>query len=659
MPHFFRRAFPYFAIGVLLAAMAWAMSFGTLPQADFTFQNGNECETLDPGLATGQPEHRVINGLFEGLLRHHPPKDWQAKDGPGKNVEMLPQGGMATHFDLSEDGRTYTFHMRPEVKWTDGSQVTAEDFEWSWMRMLHPETASRYANLLYDYVAGGDKYNSAIVEQNSRVEIELADRPDILQLFPRGTMLRGVLQSVEKPPEPQLPESASAEVRSDAQVAWKRKWLYAVDVKDERDREVDWQVTGKLRYFAKDPAAAIAASKNRDVRQVEKCLHVLPDFSSTVGIQAEGPQKFVVTLKNRTAFFPDLVAFYPLFAVNRRCFETHGSPNWTKPENIVTNGPFRLEFRRIRDRIRMVKNPTHWDAANVHVNVVDALAMKSETTALNMYLNGQLDWVAYIPVSTIPKLQADYADQFRAAPVLIVYMYRINVTRPELKDKRVRRALNLALDKQAICDRVLRAGELPAETYVPPGMAGYVSPPGAPYDVEAARKLLAEAGYPGGRGLPTIEILYNDLDKHRTIAEAVQQMWRDNLGIDVELRSLEWGVYLDSTHKLDYDVARAGWVADYPDPNTFLDMFMTGNENNQTGWSNATYDDLVRRAAAEPDAAKRMSLLKEAEMLLLEESPILPVYFYISANLVHPRVEGFFNTVQDEHPLDLLRIKKK
>lgn len=391
---------------------------------------------------------------------------------------------------------------------------------------------------------------------------------------------------------------------------------------------------------------------------IEKCLHVLPDFGKTVGIKAEGPEKFVVTLKNRTAFFPDLVAFYPLFPVNRRCVEQYGSPGWTKAEHIVTNGAFRLQFRRIRDRIRMAKNPLHWDAENVHIQSVDALAMKSETTALNMYLNGQLDWAPYLPVSTIPTLQADFADQLRSAPQLIVYMYRVNVTRPELSDKRVRRALNLAIDKQAICDRVTRAGEVPAATYVPPGMAGYVSPPGAPYDVAAAARLLAEAGYPRGRGLPTIEILYNDLDRHRTIAEAVQQMWRDNLGIDVELRSLEWGVYLDSTHKLDYDVARAGWIADYPDPNTFLDMFMTGNENNQTGWSNAKYDDLLRRAAQEPEAAKRMSILQEAEALLLEESPILPMYFYVSTNLVSPRVDGFFNTVQDEHPLDLLRIRE-
>jgi len=366
-----------------------------------------------------------------------------------------------------------------------------------------------------------------------------------------------------------------------------------------------------------------------------------------------------VQLVNRTAYFKELVAFYPLYPVNRRCVEAHGAPNWTKAENLVSNGPFRLVFRRLRDRIRLAKNDQYWDAANVHVKVIDALATKSETTALNMYLHGQLDWATYVPVSTIPKLKAEYPDHFRGGPELTTYFYRVNVTRPELRDVRVRRALGMAIDKQRICDLVTRAGEMAATSMVPPGLAGYTSPPGDPYDVEAARRLLAEAGYPGGRGLPPIEILYNDMDAHRTIAETIQQMWKQNLGVDAELRGLEWGVYLDSTHKLDYDVARAGWIADYPDPNTFLDMFMTGNDNNQTGWSNARYDTLIRQAAAEPDAARRMALFAEAEAILLAEAPVIPIYFRVSKNLVHPRVEGFFNTVQDEHPLRLIRVRER
>lgn len=652
MPHFLRRAFPVIALGLLAGAIAWAVSFGTLPPAEFTFDNGTELETIDPCLATGQPENRVINGLFEGLLRNAPPENWRELAGPGKNVPLTAQPGMADSFDISEDGKTYTFHMRQGAVWTDGTPVTAGDFEWAWMRMLHPETGSRYANLLYDYVAGGKEYNAADVEPGDRVEVELADRRDPLQLFPRGTLLRGVLVAIDKPREPQIAASASDEQRADAIVDWKRGWVYSVEVKATAE-PLDWKAPGQVRLFAKDPSAASVKSGKS---AVEKCLHVLPDFSSTVGIHAKSPAEFVVTLQNRTPYFADLVAFYPLYPVNRACYEQHGSPDWTRAENIVGNGPFRLEFRRIRDRIRLVKNDRYWDQANVRLNSVDALATKSETTALNMYLNGQIDWAPYLPAATIPVLRGEkFADQYHSAPMLTTYFYRVNVTRPELRDKRVRQALNLAIDKQAICDRVTRAGEVAATTYVPPGLAGYVSPAGTGYDPQRAKTLLAEAGYPEGRGLPAIEILYNDMDVHKTIAETIQQMWR-GVGIVAELRGLEWGVYLDSTHNLDYDVSRAGWIADYSDPNTFLDMFMGGNANNQTGWSNTRYDELMREAAAEGDPPKRMALLAEAEALLLDEQPILPMYFYVSKNLVHPRVKGFFNTVQDEHPLKFLEI---
>jgi oligopeptide transport system substrate-binding protein len=655
MPHFFRRAFPLIALAGLLAALAWAMSFGTLPPADFTFHNGDEAETIDPARATGQPENRIINGLFDGLLRKMPPANWESLAGREKNVPLTPQPALAERFELSPDGKTYTFHMRRGAKWTDGAPVTAEDFAWSWMRMLHPETGSRYAYQLH-YVAGAKAYNLALVEPGGRVEIELPDRRDPIQPFPRGTIVRGIATAIHKPPAPQPKPSATDEEKADAEIEWKKTWIFVVDA------------AGAQRWFAKEPAAARRAlaliTPSLDpaaAQRIERCLHVLPDFEATVGIKAEAPDRLVVTLASPASYFTDLVAYYPLYAVQRACVEKHGTPDWTRAENIVTSGAFRLQFRRIRDRLRVVKNPHYWDAGNVHLNSVDYLAMKSETTGLNMYLNGQIDWAPYVPLSTIPILkdpEGPFADQYHSAPILTVYFYRVNVTRPELADKRVRQALNLAIDKRLICELVTGAGEVPAATYVPPGLAGYESARGRGYDRKAARQLLEDAGYPGGRGLPAIEILYNDLDAHRTIAEAIQQMWRSDLGVAVELRGLEWGVYLQSQHKLDYEISRAGWIADYPDPNTFLDLFVTGGENNQTGWSNAQYDELIRNAATEPDPQRRMEILRQAEEILLDELPIIPMYFYVSKHLVRTRVKGFFNTVQDEHPLQLLRIEK-
>jgi len=636
-------------MGLLVGALAWAVSFGTLPPADFTFDNGTEVETIDPSMSTGQPENRVINGLFEGLLRNMPVKGWQGKYGLNDNVPMTAQPAMAESYTVSDDGRVYTFQMRPTAKWSNDDPVTADDFWWSWRRTLHPETGSKYAYQLH-YIVGAKEYNVATVKEGDAVEVELADRRDPLQPFPRGTMNRGTLKSIHRPPEPVIPEGTDDDRKSRINSDWKRQWVYVVDE------------AGQTRTYAKDPAAARKAAKllaplAPALDKLDRCLQVLPDFEKTVGVKAEG-QKLVVKLTSRTPFFTDLVAFYPLYPVNPTCVQDHGSPHWTRRENIVSNGPFKLEFRRIRDRIRMVKNEHYWDAASVKLKVIDALAVKGETTSLNMYLNGQIDWSTQMPVSTIPLLKKDYANQFRFGPELTTYFYRINVTRSELKDKRVRRALAMAVNKRAICEQVSRAGEQPATSLCPPGMAGYTAPSGAMYDVEQARHLLAEAGYPGGRGLPTIEILYNDLDAHRTIAETIQQMWKENLGVDAELRGLEWGVYLDSQHTLDYDTCRAGWVADYADPNTFLDMFVTGGDNNQTGWSNARYDELIRLAASEPDSTKRMSLLHKAETILLDEQPIIPIYFRVSKNLVQPRVKGFFNSVNDEHPLKLIEVAK-
>jgi oligopeptide transport system substrate-binding protein len=305
----------------------------------------------------------------------------------------------------------------------------------------------------------------------------------------------------------------------------------------------------------------------------------------------------------------------------------------------------------------MEKNPHYWNAAKVKIKSIDALALRGETTALNMYLTNRLDWATTMPADMIPELKTRFKSEFPSAPQLTVYFYRLNVEKEALKDKRVRQALNLAIDKANICQCVTKAGEAPAGAVVPPGLGGYHSPPGVQFNPQRARELLAEAGYAAGHQLPHLEILYNDSPTlHRTIAERVQQMWREHLGIDVQLRGLEWGVYLDAQDKKDYFTCRAGWIADYPDPNTFLDMWVTDGEQNMTNWSNKTYDQLIDDAAKEPDPAQRMQILAEAEAILIDETPIIPMYFYVSKNLVKPYVKGFCNDVQDMHPFTILEI---
>jgi oligopeptide transport system substrate-binding protein len=621
MPYRFRKIFPYLVLAVGAMAMVWAVSFGTLPRADFAFNNGDEIKTVDPAKATGSPEGRIINGLFEGLLRQTP-----IDQSPDENgvIPLTPvTNGVAERYTVSDDGLVYIFHIRDSATWSNGEKVTADDFAWSWQRMLHPETGSQYAYQLH-YVSGAMQYNLATLEVGDRVEVELDDRRDPQQLFPRGTVLKGLLLSRDEDNE-----------------------NFTIDIKPVQNGEVDWDADGSKQSFTKLTAKKPGSGK--------RCHHVLPDFESTVGILAEDAATLVVTLNNRTPYFTDLVAFYPLYPVNQACVEEHGTPNWTKPGNIVGNGPFVLQFRRIRDRVRMVKNPRYWNTDIVQLEVVDAMAVKSQTTSLNMYINGQLDWTTTVPNPIIPELRK--RDDFITAPMLTTYFYRINVERPGLDKVLVRRALNMAIDKQEIVEKVTKAGQLPARSYVPPGLPGFESGLCGEFNPEKARELLAEAGHAGGRGLPKIEILYNTSEGHRDIAQVIQQHWKINLGINVILRNLEWATYLDTIHKTDYAVARAGWIGDYADANTFLDMFVTDGTNNQTNWSNKKYDGLIEAAKSEIDVAARLSLLHQAEQILMDEQPIIPIYFYRSINMVQPRVEGFSANIQDVHPLHLLRIR--
>ena len=226
----------------------------------------------------------------------------------------------------------------------------------------------------------------------------------------------------------------------------------------------------------------------------------------------------------------------------------------------------------------------------------------------------------------------------------------INTSKAPLNDKRVRRALAMSIDREAIVKNVTRGEQLPAYHFTPPGTAGYTARARFPFDVEGAKKLLAEAGYPNGKGMPPIEILFNTLETHRSVAEAIQDMWKRNLSIDARLLNQEWKVYLDSKKTGDYQVARYGWIGDYPDPNSFLDMWLTGGGNNDSRWSNTEYDRLIHEAGHTADLQKRLELFQQAEAILMDELPVIPVYFYTRVYALHPSVQGWYPTILDNHP---------
>ena len=381
----------------------------------------------------------------------------------------------------------------------------------------------------------------------------------------------------------------------------------------------------------------------------------LADFSQ-VGVRALDDRTLEVQLGNPTPFFLDLCATPPLQPVPLRVIEREGD-DWIKPGRIVTNGAYLLEAWRINDRIRLRRNPLYWDRAHVALETVDVLPIAKANVAFNFYASGEADVMldkGVVPPSLLDELKR--RPDFHAAPFLGSYFVRFNCVKGPFADERVRQAFALAVDRERIVKKITRAGELPAATLVPPGVAGYHAPAGLGYDPEKARALLAEAGYPGGRGFPLARYLFSEGELNEAIAVELQNMWSQTLGVQVALTRQEWKVYLNSLNSLDYDLARSTWVGDYPDPNTFLDMFLTGGGNNRTGWSNPAYDGLIAQAAAEGDAARRFAILAQAEeMLVARQAVVCPLYFYVGIQLYDPkRVGGIEPNVLDEHPIRLM-----
>jgi oligopeptide transport system substrate-binding protein len=349
-----------------------------------------------------------------------------------------------------------------------------------------------------------------------------------------------------------------------------------------------------------------------------------------------------------TPHLPSILAMPPLGVVQRACLQRWG-PSWIRPGRIVTGGPFRLAERRIRDRMRLVRHDGYWGREQVALASIDAYAAEGNTTQLNMYLTGQVDWMIKPPTSLYAVL-LDRPD-VRTGPQAGATFMRFNTTRPPLDDPRVRRALLLALDRAMLARDVMRGGELPAVSYVPTGLPGYAPAELPPADPDRARSLLAQAGYPGGRGFPDLELLYPHNELTRDFCEAVAAQWERELGLRPRLVNQAWKVFLDSSRQLQYDVGWGAWTADYLDATSFLDIFRSTSGNNRTGWKNAAYDGLLDAAAHEQDTGARAALLARAEALLLAELPIAPVYQRINLNLVAPRVGGFHDNALDVHPL--------
>ena len=483
--------------------------------------NGSEPETLDLHLATGQPEHHIFSALFEGLVAPLP-------DNPDANGP-----GAAASWEHSPDFVTWTFHLQPGGKWSDGAPVTAADFAYSYERELTPALAADYAAMLHPLLNA--------------------------EAFNKGE---------------------------------------------------------------------------------------ITDFSK-VGVRVIDDHTLQLTLKGPTPFLPSMLKHYSWFPVPRHAIERFGKmtdrdTKWTRPGNMVGNGPFKLKEWRFTHSITVERNPHYWDAGRVKLNEMIFLPIQNAGTEDRAYNDGQIHVTNTLPLDKGPVYRATRPAEYHEDPLLSVYFYRCNVTKKPFDDKRVRKALALAIDRESLIKNVLRAGQKPALGFTPPGCGeGYQTPMVLKFDPVEARRLLAEAGFPDGVGFPKFDILINTLEAHRTIAEAIMAMWKEHLKLPVTVLNQDWSVYLKSTRDLEYTVCRAGWVGDYLDPFTFLSIWQKNDGNNNTGWHQPRYDELMAKSCLEADPVKRMAMLRQAEELLLDELPILPMYWYVHSYMLNPSVKNW------------------
>ncbi|WP_414660725.1 peptide ABC transporter substrate-binding protein [Horticoccus sp. 23ND18S-11] len=378
------------------------------------------------------------------------------------------------------------------------------------------------------------------------------------------------------------------------------------------------------------------------------------DFA-TVGVKAVDARTLRVTLAHPAAHFLSLLTHAAFLPVPIAAITPHGDAftrgvPWTRPGRLVGNGAFVLKTWQPNREIIVEKSSTYWDAATVRLKGIHFYPIESLDAEERAFRSGQLHVTYVLPYGKVDAYRRNSPQLLRTDPYLNTYFFRLNLRQAPLNNERLRRALALAVDRTAIVEKILRGGQQPATSITPPGLPGYTPPLGATFDPEAARALLKEAGFPEGRGLPPLELLFNTSANHRLVAEAVQEMWRRELGLDVRLINQEFKVVLSERRAGRFQILLSDWAADYLDATNFLDLWRSDSGNNHTGWANQEYDALIFGAARTADPAARAAQLQRAEALMLAAAPIIPIYYNTHVFLLQPSVKGWHPTLLDHHP---------
>ncbi len=510
---------------------------------NITVNFASEPMTMDPALNSAVDGGIMAQHLFEGLMKwENSGEEIDGSDGTCESAQITY--GQAESYDktTNDDGTvTYTFHLRDGIKWSDGKDVTAGDFEYSWKRLVDPATAADYNYML-----------DCVVNANEIMDGE------------------------------------------------------------------------------KDP--------------------------SELAVKAVDDKTFEVTLTTDLPYFEELCAFPAMMPVRQDIIEANGD-QWTfDPSTYISNGSYKLTEWTHNSQIVMAKNENYYDYENLGPDTITFKLMDDSNAMLSGFKSGELDYIQEAPQAELPSLIA--SGDMKIVDYLGTYYVCFQTQKAPFDDARVREAFTLAVDRTYIVDKVTQSGQVEAGAYVPSGISDaeegsdfratggdYYAPTDADYEAncEKARELLAEAGYPNGEGFPVVEYLYNTNDAHKAVAEALQNMWEEQLGVTVTLNNQEWAAFLQTRKDGDYSISRNGWISDYNDPISFLDMWVTGGGNNDAQYSNAEYDNLISQAKATSDAAERMKLLHQAEDILVGQDYVVdPLYFYTQKYMLRDGIEGMY-----------------
>jgi len=547
--------------------------FGKLDPPDgqqLRYISGGEPESMDPQIGTGQPEARIYLGLYEGLTEYDP-----------KTGEAIP--ALAERWDITGGNTAFTFYLRPDARFSDGTPITASDFVYTLRRGLSPALASRNAYMAYD-ILYAQPYN----------------------------------------------EGASF-------------------VRDPRSGEFLTDPAAPERRLVVPDAAGSEEGLPADLERLVKGRELVPVRAEDMGVEAIDEHTVRIRTARPVPYLPGLMAHQLFRIVPRSAIERWGD-SWTQPGHHISSGAYILQTWRPYDRIILARNPMYWDAATVRLDRITFYAIDDATTMMNLYKAGEVDatYNHTVPVPWLDEILQlkDYQDQPEAATEYMSF----NTTRAPMDDRRVRKAFNMAIDKEALgrYRRVVTA----STGFVPLGVfPGYPHPMGDPFDPERAKALLAEAGYRDASGrfdpaqfpIGDVDLTYNTTDSNRQVAEFVQAQWKQNLGLTVPLKNMEFRTFIPYRNRREYHgLARGGWIGDYLDPYTFLDLFSTREGNNASGWFDERYAQLLRDANREADPAARFVILARAEQMLLDAQPVVTLYTNDTNWIKKPYVKGMY-----------------